>query len=38
MGSFRLAHGLLVLALVPVVFGADRLPKAMGELATGSPR
>jgi hypothetical protein len=38
MDSFRLTLGLAVLALVPVVLGAGRLPKAMGELSTGSPR
>jgi hypothetical protein len=38
MGSFRLTLGLVVLAVEPAVLGAGRLPKAMGELATGSPR
>jgi hypothetical protein len=38
MGSFRLTLGLVVLAVAPIVFGAGRRPKAMGELATGSPR
>jgi Sec-independent protein translocase protein TatA len=29
---------LVVLAVMLIVLGAGRLPKAMGELATGSPR
>ena len=35
MGSFSLSHWLVVLAVVLIVFGAGRLPKAMGELAKG---
>jgi Sec-independent protein translocase protein TatA len=38
MGSFRLTHGLVVLAVILIVLGAGRLPKAMGEFSTGSPR
>jgi sec-independent protein translocase protein TatA len=35
MGSFSLTHWLLVLAVVLIVFGAGRLPKAMGDFARG---
>lgn len=35
MGTFSLSHWLVVLAVVLIVFGAGRLPKAMGELARG---
>jgi sec-independent protein translocase protein TatA len=35
MGSFSLSHWLLVLAIVLMVFGAGRVPKAMGDLARG---
>jgi len=35
MGSLSLTHWLLVLAVVLIVFGAGRLPKAMGDLARG---
>ena len=35
MGSLSLTHWLVVLAVVLIVFGAGRLPKAMGELARG---
>ena len=35
MGSFSLTHWLVVLAVVLIVFGAGRLPKAMGEFARG---
>ena len=35
MGSFSLTHWLVVLAVVLILFGAGRLPKAMGELARG---
>jgi sec-independent protein translocase protein TatA len=35
MGSYSLTHWLVVLAVVLIVFGAGRLPKAMGELAKG---
>lgn len=35
MGSFSIGHWLVVLAIVAIVFGAGRLPKAMGDLAKG---
>lgn len=35
MGTFSLAHWLVVLAVVVIVFGAGRVPKAMGDLARG---
>jgi sec-independent protein translocase protein TatA len=35
MGSFSLSHWLVVLAVVLIVFGAGRIPKAMGDLAHG---
>ena len=35
MGSFSLWHWLVVLVVVLVVFGAGRLPTAMGDLAKG---
>ena len=35
MGTFSLSHWLVVLAVVLIVFGAGRLPTAMGELARG---
>jgi sec-independent protein translocase protein TatA len=35
MGSFSLSHWLVVLAIVLIVFGAGRVPKAMGDLARG---
>jgi sec-independent protein translocase protein TatA len=35
MGSFSLSHWLVVLAIVLIVFGAGRIPKAMGDLARG---
>ena len=35
MGSFSLTRWLVVLAVVLILFGADCLPKAMGELARG---
>ena len=35
MGSFSLSHWLIVLAIVLIVFGAGRIPKAMGDLARG---
>jgi sec-independent protein translocase protein TatA len=35
MGTFSLSHWLVVLAVVLIVFGAGRLPKAMGELTRG---
>lgn len=35
MGSFSITHWLIVAAVVLVVFGAGKLPKAMGDLARG---
>jgi sec-independent protein translocase protein TatA len=35
MGSFSLAHWVVVLAIVLILFGAGRFPKAMGDLARG---
>ena len=35
MGTFSLGHWLVVIAVVLIVFGAGRLPKAMGDLARG---
>jgi sec-independent protein translocase protein TatA len=35
MGSFSLAHWVVVLAIVLLLFGAGRIPKAMGDLARG---
>ncbi len=35
MGSFSVWHLLIVLVVVVVVFGAGRLPSAMGDLARG---
>lgn len=35
MGSFSLSHWLVVLAIVLIVFGAGRIPNAMGDLARG---
>jgi sec-independent protein translocase protein TatA len=35
MGSFSLSHWLVVLAVVLIVFGAGRIPSAMGDLARG---
>jgi sec-independent protein translocase protein TatA len=35
MGSFSLSHWVVVLAIVLIVFGAGRIPKAMGDLARG---
>ena len=35
MGSFSLSHWLVVLAVVLIVFGAGRIPNAMGDLARG---
>ena len=35
MGAFSLGHWLVVIAVVLIVFGAGRLPKAMGELEHG---
>ena len=35
MGTFSLSHWLVVLAIVLILFGAGRIPKAMGDLAHG---
>lgn len=35
MGSFSLSHWLVVLVVVLILFGAGRIPKAMGDLARG---
>jgi sec-independent protein translocase protein TatA len=35
MGSFSLTHWLVVLAIVLIMFGAGRIPNAMGDLARG---
>ncbi len=35
MGTFSLGHWLVVIAVVLILFGAGRLPKAMGDLARG---
>jgi sec-independent protein translocase protein TatA len=35
MGSFSLAHWLLVLAIVLLLFGAGRIPQATSDLARG---
>jgi sec-independent protein translocase protein TatA len=35
MGSFSLAHWLVVLAIVLLLFGAGRIPNAMNDLARG---
>jgi sec-independent protein translocase protein TatA len=35
MGTFSLSHWLVVLAIVLILFGAGRIPKAMGDLARG---
>jgi sec-independent protein translocase protein TatA len=35
MGTFSLSHWLVVLAIILILFGAGRVPKAMGELARG---
>ena len=35
MGSFSLSHWVIVLAVVLIVFGAGRIPNAMGDLARG---
>ena len=34
-GTFSLSHWLVVLAIVLLVFGAGRIPNAMGDLARG---
>lgn len=35
MGTFSLSHWLVVLAIILILFGAGRIPKAMGDLARG---
>ncbi len=35
MGSFSTFHWLIVLGVVVLVFGAGRLPQALGDLAKG---
>jgi sec-independent protein translocase protein TatA len=35
MGTFSLSHWLVVLAIVLILFGAGRIPSAMGDLARG---
>lgn len=35
MGSFSLWHWLLVLVVILIVFGAGKLPKVAGDLASG---
>ena len=35
MGSFSLSHWLVVLVVVLILFGAGRIPSAMGDLARG---
>ena len=35
MGSMSLMHWLIVLAIVLVLFGAGKLPRVMGDFATG---
>ena len=35
MGTFSLTHWLVVLAIVLILFGAGRIPGAMGDLARG---
>ena len=35
MGAFSLSHWLVVLAVVLILFGAGRIPTAMGDLARG---
>lgn len=35
MGTFSLMHWIVVVAVVLIVFGAGRLPTAMGDLAKG---
>jgi sec-independent protein translocase protein TatA len=35
MGTFSLSHWLVVLAVVLILFGAGRIPKAMGDFARG---
>ena len=35
MGSFSAWHWIVVLVIVLIVFGAGRLPKVMGDVASG---
>lgn len=35
MGSFSIAHWLIVLAVVVLLFGAGKLPRLMGDVAKG---
>ncbi|WP_207477651.1 twin-arginine translocase TatA/TatE family subunit [Arenibaculum pallidiluteum] len=35
MGSFSLMHWIVVLVVVILLFGAGRIPQAMGDLAKG---
>lgn len=35
MGSFSIAHWLIVLAVVVLLFGAGKLPRLMGDAAKG---
>jgi sec-independent protein translocase protein TatA len=35
MGSFSLTHWVVVLAIVLILFGAGRIPNALGDLARG---
>jgi len=35
MGSLSLSHWLVVLVIALILFGAGRLPRAMGDLAKG---
>lgn len=35
MGSFSIAHWLIVLAVVVILFGAGKLPRLMGDAAKG---
>lgn len=35
MGTFSLSHWLVVLAVVLILFGAGRIPSALGDLARG---
>jgi sec-independent protein translocase protein TatA len=35
MGTFSLSHWLVVLVIVLVLFGAGRIPSAMGDVARG---
>jgi sec-independent protein translocase protein TatA len=35
LGSFSMTHWLVVLLIVLILFGAGKLPRLMGDLATG---